>query len=1071
MRVLAWSVPVLLFLIQPCMAQPVFNFRGDHLTMDSALRQISRKTGHYFLYPSDLFARIPPIDVKLESVGWEKALRACLAGLDAGISSHGDSTTVIQANGDGGLHYTPLWGRVTGAGGHPLAGATVVGEGLAAGAVTDDQGRFSLPVQSFRTTVTISYAGYVSSTLSLSNRIEANIGLQLPGPLDAVVVLPYDVTTRRYSPATAFEVRDTALSDAPVNSLLEALQGLVPGASIRQYNGVPGSAFEVLLGGRHSIQQGNDPLFIVDGAPWATNGTLSTVGGGSALGTNGASALNGIPVSAIGSITVMNDAGATALYGSRASNGVILVTLKEGRVGTPMWTADVNGGVSRTVPTSRLLDTQEFLQLRREAILNDGRTVNDTTLPEQFKWDPTRYTDFKKMTTGGSGFVRNARVEVSGGGSRDRWLLGGRYHKESAVFPGDFYDQDLSVNGSYRRESVDHKLRLGFSAVYNQETNFLPLQDLSQYQYLAPNTPAFTDASGVPQWGTPTMPYINILALTHNTYHGKIGTALAHGELSYEFAKHFFAEARVGYNGIFSRENSLLSVAGQTPFLLAPPVDDTTTDENDYNSGIVEGLVRYRGPLSGGRDRLDVLAGATWQEQRTEYCSTMGILDGNGHLTAGATKASVDNRYAALFGRTSYVFRKAYILSAALRRDGSTKFGHGFGFGNFWSLGGAWIFRQEGSGSPGFSFGKIKGSYGTTANEEIGPRLYDTSTVKMVNRDLQWEVNHRAEAGVELGFFNDRLFFTAIAYRSWTENQIIYYPANAFTRTVTHFGDVAANVVNKGLEFQLLAQGVPLGRLQWSTQLSLTIPSNTLKHFSLLDSTSLAGSLVVGHSLTATKSYRLLGIDPALGLYQFKPAAMGSAPALAPGPSLDPRWYAGWTHSLRFGGLELRVFFEWREQNGANPLAALGKRNPPGAQQGTQLSNGPVEWLDRWRQPGNVGGQQRLTAGGNVAARQALQEYIKSDGIVTGASYFRLKTAAVYYRWSSERLTHLRGVEGITVYLRGEDLFRVTRFPVTDPETQDPTVLPPMRVVEVGFSVVFGRKAGPRVVADRDVGR
>ena len=1036
--------------------------------MDSALRQISRKTGHNFVYPSDLFARIPPIDVKLENVGWDAALRACLAGLDAGIISHNDSITIIQAIGDEGLHYTPLRGRVTGAGGHPLAGAVVVRDGLAAGVVTDDQGRFSLPVQSFRTTVTISYAGYVSSTVSLSNRIEATIGLQLPGPLDAVVVLPYDVTTRRYSTATAFEVRDTTLSDAPVNSLLEALQGLVPGASIRQYNGVPGSAFEVLLGGRHSIQQGNDPLFIVDGVPWATNGTLSTVGGGSALGSNGASALNGIPMSAIGSITVMNDAAATALYGSRASNGVILVTLKEGRAGTTLWTADVNGGVSRTVPTSRLLSTPEFLQLRREAILNDGRAVNDTTLPEQFKWDPGRYTDYKRMTMGGSGFVRNARVEVSGGGSRDRWLLGGRYHKESAVFPGDFYDQDLSVNGSYHRESVNHKLRLGISAVYNQETNFLPLQDLSQFQYLAPNTPAFRDASGTPQWGTPTLPYINILALTHNTYHGKTGTVLAHGDLSYEFARHFFAEARVGYNGIFSRENSLLSVAGQIPFLSVPPVDDTTTDENDYNSGIVEGLVRYRGPLSGGRDQLDLLAGATWQEQRTEYRSTMGILDGNGDVTPGATKASVDNRYEALFGRANYVFRKAYILSAALRRDGSTKFGHGFGFGNFWSVGGAWIFRQEGSGRTGFSFGKIKASYGTTANEEISPKLYDTSTVKMVNRNLQWEVNHRAEAGFELGFFSNRLFFTAMAYRSWTENQIIYYPANPFTRTITHFGDVAANVVNKGLEFQLLAQGLRLGRLRWSTQLSVTIPFNRLKSFPLLDSTSLASSLVVGHSLTATKSYRLLGVDPATGLYYFQPAATGVAPALLPGPSLDPRWYAGWTHSLQFGGWELRVFFEWREQNGANPLAALMKRNPPGAEQGTQLSNGPVEWLDHWRQAGDVSAQQRLTAGGNGVARQALQAYIKSDGIVTGASYFRWKTAALYYRWRGESLKRWRGVEGMTVYLRGEDLLRVTRFPVTDPETQDPTVLPPMRVVELGFSVVFGKKAGPRV-ADRAV--
>jgi len=1066
MRVLAWSVLFLLFFIQPCIAQPVFSLRGDHLTIDSALKEISRKTGHLFLHRSDLFSKIPPIDLRLENVGWVKALHVCLAGLEVSVNPNGGSSSILVARGDGDLQYAPLKGRVTDVGGGPLAGATVIAEGATSGVVTDSLGWFDLHVHSFHTPVTISYSGYNSHTGVLSNREIVSVALQLPGPLDAVVVLPYDQTTRRYSTATVFEVRDTLLRDAPVNNLLEALQGLVPGASIRQYNGVPGSAFEVLLGGRHSIQQGNDPLFIVDGVPWATNGFLNTIGGGSAQGSNGASALNGIPIAAIGGITVMNDAAATALYGSRASNGVILVTLKEGQMGRPLWTADVNGGVSRTVPTSPLLNTQQFLSLRAEAIGNDGRKVNDTTLPER-KWGD-RYTDFKKMAMGGTGFVRNARVELSGGGVRDRYLIAGRYHKESAVFPGDFYDQDLSVYGSYHHGSANRRWHIGVSGVFNQEKNFFPLQDLSQYQYLAPNVPAFYDASGNAQWGTTALPYINILALTNNFYRGKIVTALAHTDLKYEFAPHFFAEASVGYNGIFTREHSLLSVKGQIPFLSTPPVNGTTIDENDYNSGIAEGLIRYRGPLRQGRDQLDVLAGGTWQEQRTAYSSQMGIVDANGEPGTHVTKASVDNRYEALFGRAGYVFSKAYILSAAFRRDGSTKFGDGLGFGNFWSAGAAWIFRQENSTVRGLSFGKIKASYGTTGNEEISPRLYDTATVKMVNKNLQWELNRRAEVGVDLAFFHNRLFFTAIAYRSWTDNQLIYYPRNALTRSPVHFGDVAANVVNKGLEFQVLAQGVALGRFRWSTQLSVTIPSNTLKSFPLLDSTPLAGSLVVGRSLTTTKGYQLKGVDPQSGLYTFKTTGTGTALALVPSPSLDPQWYAGWTHSLQYKGFELRLFFEWREQNGANPLAALAKRNMPGVEQGSQLSNGPVEWLDHWRMVGDQSDQQRLTSGGNLAARSALQAYIKSGAAVMEASYLRLKTAALYYRLRS--LPRLPGVEGITIYLRGEDLFRVTRFPVTDPETQDPTVLPPMRVVELGFSVGFGRKTGPSGATDRSVG-
>jgi TonB-linked SusC/RagA family outer membrane protein len=1073
------SVTLLLLFIRPCIAQPLINLSGARWTIDSALTQISAKTGHTFLYRSDLFSRIPPTELHLVNAGWEEAMHGCLAGLDVVFVAHGDSTTLIHARGDGFLHYTPLRGRVTGVGGQPLEGAVVSVDGAgvsfdgaAAGVLTNARGEFSLPVGRFVSAVTVSFTGYAPRTEILSNRIMASVVLRLPEPLDAVVVLPYSKTTRRLTTATVFEVRDTSLADAPVNNLLEALQGRTPGASIRQYNGVPGSAFEVLLGGRHSIQQGNDPLYIVNGVPWATNGFLSTIGSSSAQGANGASALNGIPLSAIGSISVMNDAAATALYGSRASNGVVLITLKEGVSGPLTWTADVNGGVSRTAPTSSLLNTSQFLQLRQEAIQNDGKRVNDTTLPERYKWDPNRYTDFKRLTIGNAAAVRNARVDLNGGGANDGFLVSGRWHKESAVFPGDFYDQNVSAYGNYHHRSADKRLRLGVSAVYNREEIHLPQQDLSQYQYLAPNAPAFTDATGKPQWGTPALPFINIPAATHNNYQGKVNTWLGQGELSYELWSHLFAEARFGYNGIFTRERSLLSVAGQIPFSTPPPVNDTTTAENDYNSEIVEGLVRYLGPLGkSGDHQLDALGGVNYQGQRTHYASRREIPTGPGTTVPGVSSVSVMNRYQALFGRLSYVYRNAYVLTASLRRDGSTKFATGYRYEDFWSVGGAWIFRQEGGGgSPRmFSFGKIKASYGTTGNEQISPRIYDTLTAKMLNNNLRWEINHRAEAGLDLGFFGNRLFFTAVAYRSWTDNQLIYTTANGAMRTPAHFADVPANVVNKGWEFQLLAQGMRMGKWLWSSQLSLTIPVNVLKSFPGLDSTPLAGALVVGHSLTTTKGYHLTGVDPQRGYYTFQAAGTGgNALALVPDPSLDVSWYAGWGHVVQHGHWELHFFFEYRRQNGSSPLVALAKRNPSGVEQGIQLSNGPVEWLAHWRSPGDQSGQQRLTTGSDAMARTALQEYRSSDAAVTRGSYLRLKTAALYYRWNGDQLRRLRGVGRITLYVRGEDLFRVSRFPVTDPETQDPTVLPPMRVVAAGFSVEFSNKADPRA-ANRPV--
>src|SRR5262249_40129751 len=152
------------------------------------------------------------------------------------------------ADPDGPLQYLPLTGSVAGAGGQPLEGATVLAEGTKTGVFTDARGVFHLPVTAFFTPVVIRYPGSLTHTETPSNKDSVAVALDLPGPLEAIVVLPYDNhTSRKLSTATVFEVQDTTLQDAPVNNLLEALQGRVPGVSIRQYNGVPGSAFEVLL--------------------------------------------------------------------------------------------------------------------------------------------------------------------------------------------------------------------------------------------------------------------------------------------------------------------------------------------------------------------------------------------------------------------------------------------------------------------------------------------------------------------------------------------------------------------------------------------------------------------------------------------------------------------------------------------------------------------------------------------------------------------------------------------------------------------------------------------------------
>jgi hypothetical protein len=328
----------------------------------------------------------------------------------------------------------------------------------------------------------------------------------------------------------------------------------------------------------------------------------------------------------------------------------------------------------------------------------------------------------------------------------------------------------------------------------------------------------------------------------------------------------------------------------------------------------------------------------------------------------------------------------------------------------------------------------------------------------MLQDHLNWELNYRAEVGLDLGFFHDKIQFSVNVYRSWTKDQLIYSLPDRGIRNSSRFTVEPADVLNEGLEFEVRANDLRLGPVRWSSGLALTVPRNVLRRFAGLDSTPFASTLVVGKSLSVTRAYHLTGVDPQTGLYTFRDvssAGVAGPNALVPGPSLDAKLFAGWSNVFVFGHWQVSILLDWQRQNGANPLATLAGQNPPGFQNPVQLSNGPVEWLQRWQKPGDHRSQQRLTTGADPAALGALLFYLRSDGQVRDASYLRVKNVVVGYRWGAEQLKKRHGVEGMGVWLRGMNLWTVSRYPVTDAETQDAYGLPVMRVVTVGVGVSF----------------
>jgi TonB-linked SusC/RagA family outer membrane protein len=1043
--------------------------------------ELKRQLGYDIIYAPRILEDAPVIGLDLHNADVREVLQSTFSGLQLGYHIDNHCITIFRKVLPNASLYVPLEGQVLGSDGHPLEGASIAVDGVAV-TTTKSDGRFRIKVKSLTTAVTVSFLGYFSRTMTLTNAFLHVISLQSSSyTLDNVVVQAYGKTTSRLLNGSVSQVKGSDVNSQPVSNVLAALEGRVPGLQIRQYNGVPGSAYGILIRGQHSIAQGTDPLIIIDGMPIAgNNGSLSTIGSGSAQGAMGAASLNSILPSSIASIEVLKDASATAIYGSRGANGVILLTLKQGQPGRLKWCADVYGGSTHAVKTSPLLTTAQYRAQREEAVPNDGLAVDATTAPELFAWDSTRYTNFKNMIMGHNGVVKNARVDLSGGDTNTVFLVSGSYHGEGAVFPGSTGQDQRSLYGHLSHQPPSRRFRLDLSGIYSWGNTNLPTQDLTFFELLAPNTPPFRNAAGQLQWSYNGISYTNIEALSLNQYKASLTNQFNHLQVNYEVLPGLSLKGSLGYNRIQSDENSRLPLAGQDPAI--QPTGHRYYTGNVYHSELVDGFAEYVRQLGPGK--LEALLGVTWQQQRSAnstlnedgFTSDLQLSTGSGAVTTTTAENTVSYRYEAEFGRLNYTLFNRYLFTLSGRRDGSSRFGPGNQYGNFWSVSSAWIFSDEPAVRrlDWLSWGKIRGSIGTTGNDQIGDNQFaqvyantrsargyqgmqGVYPVTFANDKLAWEVNYNSEIALDLGFLNNRIMLTAAAYRNWTANQLVYTSLPSQAGLPGVFSNLPASVVNKGLEFRLQTHNWVSRSFRWVSTLLLTAPFNQLKKFPNLAASIYADQLFVGKSLSEIKAYHYLGVDPATGVFTFrdynKNGVLDPKDRIAGGNS-DLHYYGGVEQNFQYKCWQLDLFFEFRTGKGLNPMAMLYPLVPPGIAGPSMLSNGSIEWQDHWRKAGDQARYQRLTTDPSSAAWQQLYNYPASDARLVDAGFIRWKSMALLWRLPEKWLAKA-GLHSGQLYLQGQNLWTHSRFPVTDPETQDPMVLPPVRTLTAGCQITL----------------
>jgi TonB-linked SusC/RagA family outer membrane protein len=1102
---LAMKLTVILILIAFHVSADGYNqvvtLHKKNAPLADIFKDIRQQTGYDFFYELTWLEKAKPVNINVNNIPLTDALNLCFK--DQPLSYTITGTTIVLKPKGTGIQLTELTiptgfdvrGIVFDDNNAPLPGVNVMVKGTDKITSTNNRGEFHVKNIQTNTVLVVSSVGYGRQEIAVNNKADLRIQLKIAiGTLDEIQFVAYGTTTKRLNTGNVASVKASDIEKQPVQNPLLTLQGRVPGLFVLQTSGLAGASLKINIQGQNSIANGSNPLYVIDGVP--IDAQLPATGIDHVLSSSGVNfngwgnPLNYLNPSDIESIDILKDADATAIYGSRAANGAILITTKKGKAGIMKFDLNTLVGFGKMTRHLDMLNTRQYLDMRYEAFANDGIdwtsplvSANDLKV-----WDTTRYTNWQNELLGGTAKYTNLSASVSGGTSSSRYLISGTYHKETTVFPfpSAFADTKGSVHFNLDANSTDNKFKLQFSGNFMADNNQLPQVDITQYALLLqPNAPELLNEDGSINWapdanGNTTLNDANVMVQQYQKYVNKTYNLVSSLSMGYTIFPGLDVKSSFGFNYMQTNDFWRAPLIAVAPEFRATTLRGAAFGDRNIKGWIIEPQATYSTTISKGK--LELLLGSTFQDKK----ANSGYISGTGQLSdelleniqtaayvSNGLSSSSNYKYNAFFGRVNYNWRDKYLISVNARRDGSTRFGAHNRFHNFGSLGGAWIFSNEKliQEKAGFiSFGKLRGSYGTTGNDQIGDyqflSLYNLSVNAPVpyqgitglfpaglpNPDLQWEETRKLQLGMDLGFWQDRLVVNATWVRNRSSNQLLSYSLPYITGFTSYYVNFPATIQNRNWEFAVTGKIVQKRNFSWTSNANLTIPQNKLVSFPGLATSTYSNSLIIGEPIDVFSYYHYIGVAPGSGDYLF--ADKNGHPTPSPNLATDrtiliskfPKFYGGFQNNLTYKGLQLDFLFQFVKQTGYNDIAFWnGIRYPGMFARG--LSNQPVTVLDRWQKNGDKSAVARFRTG-------AVPAILESDRRFADASYIRLKNLALSWglpqKWMDK--AHFRSVR---VYLHGQNLLTITKYKGLDPETQSMTSLPPLRVWTVGLQAGF----------------
>ncbi len=826
-------------------------------------------------------------------------------------------------------------GTVTDESGQPLPGANILEKGTTNGTQTDFDGKFSLTATNSNAILIVSYLGFITNEVSINGQANLSISLQEDSAkLDEVVVIGYGSANKRNLTGAIGSLRSQELEDQPVTSFDQGLAGRLPGVDISQSGGAPGGGVSVNIRGVSSISGGTSPLYVIDGVPLS-----SSTGGAFAQGQSGEGSfdttyslnpLSTINPSDIESIQVLKDAAAAAIYGSRGSNGVILITTKKGRQGEkPTVSFNTYTGFQRVDNKVDVMNAQEFAEYTKLARDNSwiakdpiNNSAND---PQNIRSAQDRYAPYliPYLNGGGTGLTdtdwqdeifRNAQVQnyelsVRGGTAKTNYFISGNYFDQEGVVINSGlkrYSARLNVN-----TEISDKVRFGINLnpsftdhnIVQTERNWwkegLIITALMYHPNLSPRNPdgslrlgemINTNNSGQSSVAVIENP-VALAELIDNTLTQTriLGNTFAEIDLH----KNFTFKTSLGVDVNF------LDRSYYRPKVLNWRSEPAPTSNFNYawtnNSSsfnwLVENTITYDKTFNENHN-FNVLLGQSAQKERNRRQFTDGrnfpndnVITLNAAQTTSGFTEEIQSSLLSYFGRVSYNYKDKYLLSASIRRDGSSRFGANTKWGTFPSVSGGWRISDEDFWSKDATINqfKLRASYGETGNTEIpffggaallGDASYvfdDSVTTGLApasspNPDLSWETTKTFDVGIDFSLFNSQINISADYYKSSTEDLLLNVAVPSTTGFVSSLQNIG-ELENTGFEF-IISTSQNFGNLTWNGSFNVSTNENRIVSLGPGQDRFLTGSglnnpsfiLQVGESIGSFYGYQVNGI-------------------------------------------------------------------------------------------------------------------------------------------------------------------------------------------------------------------